>query len=101
MGTLLEGCVKCQPGKDIWGHFLCIIHSLPINASPNKKTVPKKVKNLLKTAISGGCQSHRRNGEQAFYRRVKVLEPLCNQEKTSRDLFFAKYTCFANEYESQ
>ena len=32
---------------------------------------------------------------------MKCLEPPCGQEKTSKYNFFAKYTWFANKYESQ
>ena len=85
------------PGKEFWGQFfLQNIHGLPINMSHNKKkTAPKKAKNLLKTAISAGRQSHPQIGEQAVNHSVKCLEPPCSQEKTYRDNFFA------NKFESQ
>ena len=36
-----------------------------MNESQSKKIASKKVKNLLKTAVSAGRQSHPRNGEHA------------------------------------
>ena len=67
-GPFLRGSkmfgASLRPGKDIWRQFFAKYTQFAhINESHAKKIASKKVKNLLKTAVSAGRQSHPRNGE--------------------------------------
>ena len=51
-----------QAGDNFFAKYPCHAYKYESHA---KKTAPKKVKNLLKTAVSSDWQSHPGNGEQA------------------------------------
>ena len=51
-----------QAGDNFFAKYPCHAYRYESHA---KKTAPKKVKNLLKTAVSSDWQSHPGNGEQA------------------------------------
>ena len=53
---------KRHPGTIFFAKYTWFVHKYKSQA---KKTTPKKAKNLLKTAVFAGQQSHTRNGEHA------------------------------------